>query len=220
MLSMCIRSLDKISNFKGQIYVCSNVKLLHTLPDVIYLLDEDIEVRYKSENDIVERGWYVQQFNKLLQTVTSDKYLVIDADTILTKELSINEMDFFVDKGTNPYHRITDQFGIGKIRTNYVTELMLFDRSIVHEMITEFFGSVPGMFSYVEEMLNHKVLFSEFQIYGSYCEVKKTINKRFLNQKRYLQIDTYTTEFVEEEVSKHKDEYDTIAFNIRKYILR
>jgi hypothetical protein len=172
MLNYCIDSLKNITNFKGAVYVCSNFEVEKKIPDVIYIRDEDIDLQGKKIKALrYGEGWLKQQLFKLLQPFTGDLFLVIDADTVINKPITITYGEFLisVDFEYSVFNNVIKHMGLEpKPGINYIAEIMLFDRKIIQEMIPTLFGSTEGLITFIERETSNYWVFSEFETYGHY----------------------------------------------------
>ena len=172
MLNYCIDSLKLISNFKGTVYVCSNFEVTKKQPDVIYIRDEDIDLQGKRIKALrYGKGWLKQQLFKLLQPFTSDLFLVIDADTVINKPMTVSYGEFLisVDVEYPVFNKVIQHLGLDPAPgINYIAEIMLFDRRIIHELIRTIFGSTDGLITFIEQETSDYWVFSEFETYGHY----------------------------------------------------
>lgn len=172
MLSYCIASLKNITNFKGTVYVCSNFEVTKKIPDVIYLRDEEIDLLGKNIKALrYGKGWLKQQLFKLLQPFTNDLFLVIDADTVINKPITLTYGEFLisVDFEYAVFNNVIKHMGLDPVPgINYIAEIMLFDRKIIQELIPAVFGSTEGLIRFVERETSDYWVFSEFETYGHY----------------------------------------------------
>ncbi len=172
MLNHCIDSLKHIRNFKGKVYVCSNFEVRHKLPHVVYVRDEEIDLPGRSVKVLrYGKGWLKQQLFKLLQPFTGDLFLVIDADTIINRPISISYGEFLisVDFEYPVFRKVIEHMGLDPAPgVNYISEIMLFDRNIIGELISNLFGNAKGLIDFVERETSDYWVFSEFETYGHY----------------------------------------------------
>lgn len=172
MLNVCIDSLKNITNFKGTVYVCSNFEVGKKLPGVVYIRDEEIDLMGKHLKALrYGKGWLKQQLLKLLQPFTNDLFLVIDADTMINKPITISHGEFLisVDYAYPVFHKVIEHMGLEPApNVNYISEIMLFDRKIINEMISNVFGDTKGLIEFVERETSDYWVFSEFETYGHY----------------------------------------------------
>ena len=122
------------------------------------------------------RGWYRQQFIKLFQQVSSDNYLVIDADALIHKPLIINERhpDFYIgrDQLHQPYFDLMKTvFGLDRVYNHsFISEMMYFKRGVIDEIV-KICGSKNDFFDACVEVINsagNVSGFSEYELYGNY----------------------------------------------------
>ncbi len=172
VLNLCIDSLKNITNFTGTVYVCSNFDVREKLPGVVYIRDEDIHLPGPCVKVLrYGKGWLKQQLFKLLQPFTDNVFLVIDADTILNKPLTIRYGEFLISVGIEypVFRKVIEHMGLDPAPgINYISEIMLFDRRIIQELISTLFGSTQGLIEFVERETSDYWVFSEFETYGHY----------------------------------------------------
>ncbi len=172
MLNVCIDSLKNMTNFKGTVYVCSNFEVGKKLPGVVYIRDEEIDLMGKHLKALrYGKGWLKQQLLKLLQPFTNDLFLVIDADTIINKPISIGYGEFLISIEIEypVFRKVIEHMGLDPApNVNYISEIMLFDRKIINEMISNMFGDTKGLIEFVERETSDYWVFSEFETYGHY----------------------------------------------------
>jgi hypothetical protein len=139
--------------------------------------DEVIDFDFTRINMEARRGWYRQQFIKLFQTVTTDNYLVIDADTIINKKLEINPAHpsfyFGKDQYHLPYFEAMKRIaGIDKVYPHsFITEIMFFKRGILNYMLNTFRIDKYDFFDRCVDainIINNASGFSEYEFYGNY----------------------------------------------------
>ena len=169
-------------NIRGynNIHIISN----HPVPDE-YLVNGTIQYRDHEALDYDflgidmenRRGWYRQQFIKLLQTTTTDDYLVIDADVYINKPMKINtgNPSFYLgrDQYHMPYFQCFDRI-CGLKRSydhSFICEIMFFKRDIINMILEEIGLDRYDFLNRCVEMIN-KVNngsgFSEYEFYGNY----------------------------------------------------
>jgi hypothetical protein len=172
MLNHCIDSLKNITNFKGTVYVCSNFEVEKKVPGVVYVRDEDIDLQGKKIKALrYGEGWLKQQLFKLLQPFTKNLFLVIDADTVINKPITLSYGEFLisVDFEYSVFNHVIKHMGLDPVPgINYIAEIMLFDRKIIQELIPTIFGSVEGLIRFIERETSNYWVFSEFETYGHY----------------------------------------------------
>lgn len=128
-------------------------------------------------------GWYYQQMLKIgfaLSSYAKDDYLVWDADTVPLNPIQLTENGKFLINPKKehhiPYFETIDKLFQAPIKANYsfISEHMVFNVSIVREMVKAIYSSsVPGS-NWIEKCINAIPIdkeqgFSEFETYGTYC---------------------------------------------------
>lgn len=134
-------------------------------------------------------GWYYQQFLKMGFALSpyceTDYYLSWDSDTIPLKEIVFFDNDghpFFTMKSEfhKPYFNTMQRvLSIGKSNPNsYIAEHMMFNRTIMEEMIAKIEKSNVYGEAWFEKILYSlepenvsTFSFSEFETYGTYCHL-------------------------------------------------
>lgn len=177
-------------------FVCESVVKNIKGYNKIYIIHQSVvpneyihlDVNYVSENEILDfdfnqiqmvgrRGWYKQQFIKLLQEITVDNYLVIDADVWINRPIDVNPGLPVFYLGKNQYHRpyfqlMTNLFGIGReFPHSFISEIMLMKRGMVQYMLTSFgltkLAFLGTCIQAINEMKDASG-FSEYELYGNY----------------------------------------------------
>ncbi|HEY4784544.1 MAG TPA: hypothetical protein VIH57_00780 [Bacteroidales bacterium] len=168
----------------------------------VVLLDEDTlleDLTYKKVNDLLKvrfvsdynAGWYFQQFLKLGFATTpyaNNKYLVWDADTMPTNEITLYDDTHIYFTAKEEYHEpyfetIYRILGLKKNNDfSFIAEHMVFDTQILKKMIDDIKNSqIEGKVWY-EKIINaidpsQPNGFSEFETYGTY--VSKYYNGKY-----------------------------------------
>lgn len=149
-------------------------------------VDEDSVVEGLTASFLPSRrwGWYFQQILKLgmADKVNTDYYLVVDADTLFTREVALFNND------SKPLYAIGSEFHkqyfdvieqLLGFRANrecsFITNHMVFNQRIVKEMRSSFRGTGPWymcIVKYVEPQapLYSEAQFSEYETYGHYIK--------------------------------------------------
>ncbi len=173
-------------------------ELVSAIPDLCFLdetmllpVDEiKAYIAKITDNDpacIKRSGWYIQQFLKLeyAKHCCNDFYLSWDGDTFPLKPVQLFDGEVPVLGMKEEYHEpyfylISKLFDIDikKNQKSYISEHMLFKTSTVQEMIGEIEKKHPGYDNYYECILSNirkedlsKSGFSEFETYGTYCQL-------------------------------------------------
>lgn len=133
------------------------------------ILDEELTTD-KTLLKIDNVNWIYQQLNKLLQKFTRANWLVIDADTIITRELTVfknDKFNLFYDPTNNqnhePYFRFSSLYGIEKtFPYSFINEIMVFNRILVREMFQN------ETYAQIAEKISNDTYISEYEMYGNY----------------------------------------------------
>lgn len=191
-----------IKNLEGfdKIYCISNVKVPETLqvPGVLYFLDGDaVDFDFSKFTGRValRKGWYIQQYIKLFQTLTQDNYLVVDADAFFNRKVNIIENDkpsflFGRDQCNQAYFTFMKEvFNLDKVYPySFINESMFFKREIINHMSASINVDKYGFFDLSVKQLNkmnHDAGISEYELYGNY------VTKHFKDSYNYKYIKSY-----------------------------
>jgi hypothetical protein len=174
--------IENLSGFQ-KIFCITNVKVPDEMriSGVTYLLDaEVIDFNFDVFQGTIKNrcGWYRQQFVKLFQNVTSDDYLVTEADSIYNKKVDIFEDGkpvFLLGKDQHhiPYYELTQKlFGFGReYPYSFINESMLFKRELIKQLVSSTGFNKYGFFALVAAELNRTQQVSgmaEYELYGNY----------------------------------------------------
>jgi len=222
-----LENLDGFDKF----YCISNVKVPKELSisGVQYFLDDDVlDFDYSGFKGIVmeRKRWYIQQFIKLFQQITSDDYLVVDADVYFNKKIDVIENGkptflFGKDQLNQPYFDFTEKvLGFGRIYPySFINEVMLFKREIINHMVSSTGFNIYGFFELATKALNEINSPSgmcEYETYGNYVTkyFKDQYNYRYLKTKRYRKHRIWKTEEIQSCINSIKgSKYDMITFH-------
>jgi hypothetical protein len=169
-------SVDKLVNFSQEndlIFIDEN--------SVLKTKKGDIEYRDDERRD--RSGWLFQQLLKygVAQFISTEHYLVIDADTILIKpqRFDVNGRPLLLhsDEFNEPYFRVLERLlGIHpKILLSCVSHHMLFTKKYLSDMLT--FIEDRHLEDWETAILNcvdysNNSGFSEYETYGQWCMTK------------------------------------------------
>lgn len=183
--------LSKNEDFNKVKYLLKSIKLNLNGYDNIYLitpnklnieLEEnvinltDFEVIEKEYKDGIKHrpSWIFQQYMKLFQNVTKhDKYLVIDSDIYINKNIDIfsdEKPNLFIGKDQyhEPYFNYMSNFGIyKKYDKSFISEIMLFDKKIINNFLSRIGLSKSQFFLQSNKIINSNCYISEFELYGN-----------------------------------------------------
>lgn len=175
--------------------------------------------------------WIYQQFIKLFQDITKTKlYLVLDSDLILNKNINLFDVNgnpyFFLgnDQCHKPYFNYTqDMFGFGReYNYSFISEIMMFDKTIIDDLLGEFFHHKTHNKLQEQELLEHKQdlinslyymtceyandnwIPGDYEIYGNFVEKyhKKLYNKIKINSNLSGKYGEWTNEEIESHINK------------------
>ncbi len=144
------------------------------LEGINYILDKDV-LQIDMSQLKFKPNWIYQQYLKLLQEITLPNYLVIDSDILFTKPVSIfenNKPCFLL--GNFPLHKpffnySEKLFDIGsEYGKSFINETMLFNRSLIVELIYPKFGSYENFLRESNSIITSTCFPSEYELYGNY----------------------------------------------------
>jgi hypothetical protein len=209
-----VLSIESIRKYLFQ--PISKIVLVAPKSDLALKMAKDNEIEFLDEADILDLDifkkwliskeielnhsatWYYQQFLKLMYArhTVSDHYFVVDADIIFMKPFVM-----YHEYGITTYYigenngrvmsqtsteRILQDSSVHKPEFSFISDLMLFDSSIVRSMLdlVEKKSNLPfyqaAMFA---EKRSNVSRFSEYEMYGIYAnfyQTKKPILTRFM----------------------------------------
>jgi len=144
-----------------------------------------LEVRKYTDYDVLQfphdifpyrANWIFQQFLKLFQNVTEDEYLVIDADTIILRdlELHLNGKPVFMlgrDQPEGAYHEF-NQIILGTRRPyphSLISECTLYQRHYIWEMLRKCGAySIDRFAAWTASIIDVLCHPAESELYGAY----------------------------------------------------
>lgn len=156
------------------------------LPDLTYDNVREMLINHQTVNP--HFGWYYQQFLKMgfarSEYSKNEYYLSWDSDTLPIQPISMTDTEghpLFTMK--NEFHQpyfnsISRLIGIGKENPNsYIAEHMLFNKTIMEELISEIEASTVSGKTWYEKIINSTDRdaangFSEFELYGNFCKIR------------------------------------------------
>jgi len=187
-----------------------------------YLIDHEIlDFDFSKINMESRRGWYRQQFIKLLQTVTLDNYLVVDADVCINKSVVINTMDpyFYLGRDQNhkPYFECFNL--ICNLKREYphsfISEMMFFKRGIIRYLLNDLGVTVQEFLNICVDainVVNDGSSFSEYEFYGNY------VTKTWFDLYQYKKINVFhqkkKRKWTDDEIRNYIDEYKGTNYDL------
>jgi hypothetical protein len=231
-LRFVIKSIyTNLEGFKD-IIVIANTTLpyRYRISSIKYLTDNDmfyVDPALFEGYAIKRRGWYIQQFIKLFQQVTSDEYLVVDADVYFNRKVEVikDGIPVFLlgkEQYHKPYFMYTDMmFGFDRVYPySFINEVMYFKREYIEHMVaskemktSDFIKDSINIINFI----NHPTSsFSEYETYGNY------VTKYFPNAYTYQYIKTHSVgvKRIWEEFEVHRfinkfegQDYDKLALH-------
>jgi hypothetical protein len=146
---------------------------------VKYLRDADVIDFDMSGCHFSNPNWVKQQYIKFFQKITLEKYLVVDADFIINKPISLIEngkTNLFVWEKFNYriFHSyIEKMFGLKKVTDySFISEIVFFDRVLISELILSKFGSINEFILESNRQITSRCRLSEYETYGTYVMSK------------------------------------------------
>ena len=123
--------------------------------------------------------WIYQQLLKLLQTVTQDWFLVIDADTIVTKKIepmANGNPKFFFNQNEQeypPYFNFCKKLNVKKVCPNtFISEIMMFNRSYIKKLFeSNNLDTEDKILNFIYKNVNIYHQLSEYELYGNFIEM-------------------------------------------------
>lgn len=119
-------------------------------------------------------GWYYQQFLKytIVLAYSVEKVLIIDGDSILRDDIEFNQL-YTTGRAVPTLYKLfnTKLLGndFGKEEVSYITNQMLFERSVLVGMLGKLGGEINWMGAIIDKLKqNPKLMFSEYQLYAEY----------------------------------------------------
>ena len=174
-----------ITNFENY-DIINNLKCVFINENII---GEDLYNNIIKEN---RGGWYLQQILKLFahNFVSTENYLVIDADTVILKKIDFFEDNFPLLVVNNqifyPYFNVIKYLLniTNELNFSFISHHMVFNKNIVKQLINEIeFHSKTTWINAIVNILykkNQNISFSEFETYGNYI-ISKNIKFKFRN---------------------------------------
>jgi len=187
-----------------------------------YILDIDV---FNIDMSIVKfrPNWIYQQYLKLLQNITLDKYLIIDADIIINKPLTIfdnNKPNFMFSNDTNskPFFNYSKLlFDIDReYEHSFINEIMLFDRILVKELIYSKFSDYNEFILESNKIITNRCFISEYELYGNYIYKYHRDNYNYIKTRslKFEKRDTWTIDNIKEYIQKYKNsDFDILSIS-------
>jgi len=174
-------------------YVINSIKFyiegfdkIHIVSNSELKIDDDRVITHH-ENDILKvdleklkyrPNWIYQQLIKLLQDVTQEWYLVIDADTVVTKKLSPianGNPKFYLNQNEQnykPYFDFAKKLKIKKVLQNtFISEIMMFNRNYVKELFSiNKLNDNEQILKFMYNNIKEKCHLSEYELYGNFIQ--------------------------------------------------
>ena len=144
---------------------------------ITYMLDSDV-LNIDISNIKYRPTWIYQQYIKLLQNVTLNEYLIIDSDIIINNNIEIftdGKPNFLLTN--NNFYKSFFNYSIElfnvdkKCSDSFISEIMLFDRELVNEMISTKFKSNEEFILESNKIITNTCFLSEYELYGNYIYI-------------------------------------------------
>ncbi len=190
--------VENIEGFNKVYCVCEEIPK-EKVSGIYYFEDSAVlnnyDVNLFKGNIYKRKGWYIQQYIKLLQNITLDDYLVIDSDIFFNRKVKIIENGkpnflFGRNQMHEPYFDFIEQLlGFGKLYPySFINEVMYFKRDILNDIFGKIGGDDKNFFNKTVEILNvmnEDAGMSEYEMYGNY------VYKNFKDVYNYKKIKTH-----------------------------
>jgi hypothetical protein len=228
-LRFVLSSIERNITGFDEVYCISNVKIPKNAKEcwVNYVLDSEVlDFNFQRMTGTIKarQGWYKQQYIKLFQNVTSDEYLVVDADVYFNKKIEIIENGkptflFGTDQFHPPYfHFMKNMFDLERVYPfSFINELMYFKRGMIQHILSSIKVNKYGFFELSVNELNKENNasgFSEYELYGNY------VTKYFPTLYNYKYIKTYSTAkkevWSDQDIRKHIAQFKYSDIDILK----
>lgn len=143
--------------------------------EVVYHLDREV-LDFDKTKFKFRPTWVYQQFLKLFQQVTSDWYLVMDADRFLNKPQPLFDGEhpimFLRDRDENhaPYFEYNKQMiGVGKVFDHsFLSECTLYSRFEIDSMLLSMGLTADQWLAKSAEIITHDCCIADAELYGSW----------------------------------------------------
>ena len=189
------------------------------LPDLKYSAVRNVLAK---SGRVAMTGWYFQQFLKMafaLSDYAKDYYLIWDADTIPTNDISFFDGDVMLvnpkkENHTPYFETINKLFGIKKqANYSYISEHMMVKTSVMAELVRSLGDNWWLQILQEADVAHHKQAFSEFETYGTYCayHYPNMYKSRHLSTLR-LGGSLFGRHVSEKELKKLSLDFDTVSF--------
>lgn len=210
--------IDNLKDYNKIYCFCSELPS-ELIDNITYIKDIDV---LNVDMSVVKLrpNWIYQQYLKLLQNITIDKYLIIDADIIINRPIEIftnNKPNFFTGDNFNriPFFEYSKKmFDIGReYNYTFINEIMLFDRALINEMILSKFKDHDEFIKKSNETITNTCYISEYELYGNY------IYKTNRDQYNYIKINSLEpkkVKWLDEDIIKLIDDHKNTYFDILK----
>jgi hypothetical protein len=165
-----------VLNFK-KIHIITNVEPNFQEDNVIFHNEKNIlpvdfdKIKYRPT-------WTYQQLLKLLQNVTQDWFLSIDADTLITRQINPianGNAKFYInqnDQEYEPYFNFCKKLKVSKVKEHtFISEIMMFNRSFIKEMFSKAdLKTNNDILNFIYDTVEDSCHLSEFELYGNFIE--------------------------------------------------
>lgn len=161
--------------------------------EVRYYLDQEV-VSFDKARFKFRPTWVYQQFLKLFQQVTSDWYLVMDADRFFNKPQALFEGEtpimFLRDRDENhaPYFAYNQQMiKVGKVfQHSFLSECTLYSRLQIEIMLIESGLTIDEWLAKSADIITHDCCVADAELYGSFVYSRQPDLYRFRTLRDYM----------------------------------
>lgn len=144
------------------------------IPGVKCLTDFEVLPKWYKDTAPYRPGWTFQQYLKILQPVSKDRYLIIDSDLWINRPLEIfdsaGKPTFFFgrDQLAPQYFEHMSHFGLRKFHHySFISEIMLFDRSIISEFLADQKLTADTFVEKSNKILTRTCHIGDYEFYGN-----------------------------------------------------
>lgn len=171
-LQFLLPSLQKNIQGYDQIVVVTPERI--QLSGVTCLTDFEVLPKWYKDTAPYRPGWTFQQYLKILQPITKDRYLVVDSDLWINRPIKVfddaGKPTFFFgrDQMAPQYFEHMAHFGLSKRHPySFISEIMLFDRTITAEFLDDQKLSKDSFVEKSNKVLTRTCHIGDYEFYGN-----------------------------------------------------